>query len=278
MKKTININRILNEFLQEMEISNKSRNTIVNYRSDLKSFMNDCRTDIENINVEILREHIKGLEYKSPTTKARHISSLKMFLNWCYKKDFISVNPLLKIEHNHQKTSFVPRKIEKNDIDTVLCSINIFNKNNSINKNNLKYRLIFTLMLESGLKVYEVLGLEYKDVEVDMQTIFVNIPSNKRRVPLFSSESIKLFRLYTDEMNIKSGLIFKGGETDDKSLSYQALNKFWRKYCAKIDADIKLQQLRDCYANELIKKGINICIISKMLGHKNLQTTVKYLQ
>jgi len=272
------ISKILDEFLYEMEVSNKSKNTIVNYRSDLKCFMNSCPVDLEKINVEILREHLNGLSHKSPTTRARHISSLKMFLNWCYKKDFIPVNPLLKIDRQVQKTSLVPKKVEKNDIEKVLCSIDIFNKDNAINKSNLKYRLIFTLMLEAGLKVYEVLGLEYEDVEVDTQTIFVRTNGSKRRIPLFSSESIKLFRLYTDEINVKSGLIFKGGDAQDKSLSYQALNKFWRKSCARVGADIKLQQLRDCFAGELIKRGINICIISKMLGHKNLQTIVKYLQ
>ena len=132
-------------------------------------------------------------------------------------------------------------------------------------------------MLEAGLKVYEVLNLEYQNVEIETQTIFVNT-GTKRRIPLFSTESIKLFRLYTDEMNIKSGLIFKGGETQDKSLSYQAVNKFWRKCCTKINVEIKLHQFRDCFAQELIKRGINICIIRQILGHKSLQTTVKYLQ
>ncbi len=277
MKKS-NISKILDEFLQDMEVSNKSRNTIVNYRSDLKSFLNSCPVDIDNINVEILRNHIKGLNDKSPTTKARHLSSLKMFLNWCYKRDFISVNPILKIENTGYKPSLMPRRVERTEIDRVLCSIDIFRRDNSINKNNLKYRLIFTLMLEAGLKVYEVLSLEYHNIEVETQTIFVNSAESKRRIPLFSPESIKLFRLYTDEIKVKSGLIFKGGETRDKSLSYQALNKFWRKCCIKTGIDIKLQQLRDCYASELIKKGLNICVISRMLGHKNLQTTVKYLQ
>lgn len=276
MKKN-DIKIIVDEFLLEMETSNKSRNTIVNYRSDLKSFVNNCQVSIENITVETLREHLEGLSRKSPTTKARNISSLKMFLNWCFKKDFIPVNPLLKIEHKNQKVSLVPKKMEKIEIDKVLCSIKIFKKNNSINANNLKYRLIFTLMLEAGLKVNEVLNLEYQNIEVDTQTIFVNSDC-PRRIPLFSSESIKLFRLYTDELNIKSGLIFKGGDTQAKPLSYQALNKFWRKCCTKVNADIKLQQLRDCFAQDLVKRGINICIISQMLGHKNLQTTVKYLQ
>jgi len=77
---------------------------------------------------------------------------------------------------------------------------------------------------------------------------------------------------------MSSGLIFKGGDAESKSLSYQAVNRFWRKCCQKSGISITLQQLRDCYARELIKKGFNIDVVSKILGHKKIQTTVKYFQ
>ncbi len=266
MRKNIS-KKILDEFLLEMESSNKSRNTIVNYRSDIQNFLNKYPSGIENLTAEALREHLGGLSDRSSTTRARHISSLKKFLDWCYKKDFITDNPILKIEREKHKNSPAPKKVEKIEIQRIISSIN---------ENNLKYKLIFTLMLEAGLKVYEVLNLEYDDIEEKTRTIFVN-SEPPRRIPLFSSESIRLFRLYGEKFNIKKGFLFKGGEKQDKTLSYQALNKFWRKSCEKINPGIKLHQLRDCYARELVERGVNICIISQMLGHKNLQTTVKYL-
>ena len=257
---------MLDEFLLEMEMSHKSRNTIVNYRSDIKSLLNTCPAGIENLTAEELRRHISGLNHKSPTTRARHLSSLKKFLGWCYKRDFIPDNPILKIERE-KPDSFTVKKIEKSEIQRIISSIT---------DNNLKYKLIFTLMLEAGLKTCEVLNLKYENIETEIQTIFVNSEC-PRRIPLFSSEPIKLFRVYTEKFNINSGFLFKGGEAQGKTLSYQALNKFWRKSCAKVNADVKLYQLRDCYAKELVERGINICIISQMLGHKNFQTTVKYM-
>ncbi|OGI00632.1 MAG: hypothetical protein A2Y25_04580 [Candidatus Melainabacteria bacterium GWF2_37_15] len=261
---------MLDEFLLEMEMSHKSRNTIVNYRSDIKSFLNTCTAGIENLTTEELRRHISGLNHKSPTTRARHLSSLKKFLGWCYKRDFIPdnpiLNPILKIKRE-KPDNFEIKKVKKSEIQRIISSIT---------DNNLKYKLIFTLMLEAGLKTYEVLNLEYENIETEIQTIFVNSEC-PRRIPLFSPGSIKLFRVYTEKFNIKSGFLFKGGETQGKTLSYQALNKFWRKSCAKANADVKLYQLRDCYAKELVERGINICIIGQMLGHKNFQTTVKYM-
>jgi len=266
MKKNKKIN-ILNEFLLDMETSNKSRNTIVNYRSDIKNFLEKNPTGIDNLTVEVLREHLGGLSHKSSTTRARHISSLKKFLDWCYKKDFIKDNPIAKIEREKQNNTYSIKKVDKNEIKRIISSID---------GNSIKYKLIFTLMLETGLKVYEVLNLEYENIEAETRTVFVN-SGDSRRIPLFTSESINLFRQYTEIYNIKKGFLFKGGEKQDKTLSYQALNKFWRKCCAKVNADVKLHQVRDCYAKDLVERGINICIISEMLGHKNLQTTVKYL-
>lgn len=267
--------KILENFLQEMENSNKSRHTIVNYRSDLARFLESCA--IDNLTVEDLRNHLDGLDSKSPTTKSRHISSLKTFLNWCYRKDYIQNNLIHKIDSKNPRITSKATIINKNSIEKVICSINIFNSDNSINLNNLKYRLLFTLMIEGGLKISEALTLKLEDIEIDTETILIN-SENKRRVPLYSSESIKLLRLYINEAEISSGLIYKGGENEKKSLSYQAVNHYWRKCCLKNGVDIKLQQLRDFYAQDLIRKGYNINVVSKLLGHKNLQTTIKYIQ
>jgi integrase/recombinase XerC/integrase/recombinase XerD len=272
-----NVRKIIENFLSEMENAKKSRHTIVNYRSDLVHFLENCSSGIENLTVESLRNHIDGLNSKSPTTKARHVSSLTSFLNWCYRKDYIPSNPILKIDN--QKISAVPvlQKIEKDSIQKIISSIEIVDKKGNVNVNNLKYRLLFTLIAEAGLKVSEALNLNIEDIETETLTVLI-YSTPKRRVTLFSSESIKLLELYKAEANICSGFIFKGGETDSKSLSYQAVNRFWRKSCLKTSQNVTMQQLRDYYARELIKKGFNIDIVSKILGHKKIQTTVKYFQ
>jgi len=271
------VKKILENFLSEMEEANKSHHTIVNYRSDLVHFLDSCSSEIENLTVDNLRCHLEGLNSKSPTTKARHISSLKTFLNWCYRKDYINNNPILKIDSEKPTISQSPKKIERNSIEKVLFSIEIFDKYSNININNLKYRLLFTLMTEAGLKVSEALHLRVEDIESETMTVLIN-STPKRRVTLFSSNSFKLLELYKNKTNINSGLIFKGGDSETKSLSYQAVNRFWRKCCKKSGVDITLQQLRDHYARELIKKGFNIDVVSKILGHKKIQTTVKYFQ
>lgn len=270
------IKKILESFLSEMVEAKKSHHTIVNYRSDIVQFIENCSGGIENLTVETLRNHFSGLDSKSPTTKARHISSLKTFLNWCYRKDYIQDNPIYKIEDKPKITLNI-KIADRNSIEKVICSVCIFNKNNSINLNHLKYRLLFTLMFEAGLKVSEALNLRVEDIEFDTDTLLVS-SGMKRRIPLYSSESIKLIRLYMDEAGINSGLIFKGGESETKSLSYQAVNRFWRKYCSRISVEITLQQLRDSYARDLIKRGLNISIVGRILGHRNIQTTIKYLQ
>jgi site-specific recombinase XerD len=202
------VRKILENFLSEMANAKKSRHTIVNYRSDLVHFLNNCSSGIENLTVENLRSHLDGLNSKSPTTKARHISSLTSFLNWSYRKDYIPSNPILKIDSEKPIITHTPKKIEKNSIENVICSIEIFNKNNSININNLKYRLLFTLMIEAGLKVSEALRLNFEDIESETLTVLVN-STPKRRVTLFSSESVKLLELYKNEIGISSGFIFK---------------------------------------------------------------------
>lgn len=260
-----------------MQVSNKSRHTIVNYRSDINYFLEHCPADIKNLNIETLRNHLDGLNSKSPTTVARHISSLKTFLNWCYKKDYILNNPIYKIEHiKPEKQTTNIEVADKNQIEKAICSISIFNNDNSINLNNLKYRFLFTLLLETGVKVSESLNLSTTDVNMETNVILISSQNRDRAIEC-TADLMNLYRLFIHESSIEPGLIFKGGENLGKPLSYQAVNRFWRKTCKNINPSLTLQHIRDCYAQELVKKGYDINFISKILGLKNIQNAVKYL-
>ncbi len=61
-------------------------------------------------------------------------------------------------------------------------------------------------------------------------------------------------------------------------MSYQAAQQLWAKYCKLADVKCSLHQLRHAHATELINDGISLATIRKRLGHKNMQTTLRYAQ
>jgi integrase len=52
----------------------------------------------------------------------------------------------------------------------------------------------------------------------------------------------------------------------------------WAAYCAKAGILCTLHQLRHTHATELVNDGVSLATLRKRLGHKNLQTTLRYAE
>lgn len=61
-------------------------------------------------------------------------------------------------------------------------------------------------------------------------------------------------------------------------LRYQSVQERWAGYCAKAGIECTLHQLRHTHATELVNDGVSLTTIRKRLGHKNLQTTLRYAE
>jgi hypothetical protein len=61
-------------------------------------------------------------------------------------------------------------------------------------------------------------------------------------------------------------------------LRYQSAHEHWVRYCATAGVDATLHQLRHTHATELANAGVSLATIRKRLGHRNLQTTLRYAE
>ena len=59
---------------------------------------------------------------------------------------------------------------------------------------------------------------------------------------------------------------------------YQSAQEHWARYCAAASVDATLHQLRHTHATELVNAGVSLATIRKRLGHRNLQTTLRYAE
>lgn len=59
-------------------------------------------------------------------------------------------------------------------------------------------------------------------------------------------------------------------------MRYQSVQERWQRYCARASVACTLHQLRHAHATELVNDGVSLATIRKRLGHKNVQTTLRY--
>ena len=89
----------------------------------------------------------------------------------------------------------------------------------------------------------------------------------------------KQFRKFLKDTGYKHGPLFRAQKNGRGGpLRYQSAQVRWAKYCAEAEIPCTLHQLRHSHATELVNDGVSLATIRKRLGHKSLQTTLRYAE
>ncbi len=163
--------------------------------------------------------------------------------------------------------------------------------------------LVLLLMLNSGLRVGEMLALEWNDIDINNKLFRINktIQSNIRQqngnyvdilkksaktksgiriIPLNSQiiEYICELRDYDNRNGIKSDFVactHVGSRNTARNLQ-RSLDRLIRK--SGINRNVSLHTLRHTFGSVLIRRGIGIEVVSELMGHSNITITYnKYI-
>ena len=269
------LSHLLDDFLTDLENAGRSRHTVVNYRCDLRRLLDFTPGGLHAISPVHLRRFFRSLADKALATRARIQSSVNAFLTWCFRHDLIPANPMQKLERVSVPEAF-PRPIDPRLIRKLL---------GAIPRANLRDRLLFTLIAETGLRISEALGIYHEDLVLtpdDEQIVVRGKGGRTRTVMLYAApESLKLLRRYLRQAGITSGALFRGHPGSSGSarpIHYRTAHKAWNRYCAKAGAKANIHALRHSFATRLINEGVSLGVVRKLLGHRNMQSTLRYAE
>ncbi len=135
----------------------------------------------------------------------------------------------------------------------------------------LKHRAILTTLYAAGLRVSELVGLCVTDIDSKRMVIRVRQgKGNKDRYVMLSPMLLELLREYWKERRPPERLFPVSSRGVQVMCAAMA-----RK--AKLDKRVSPHTLRHCFATHLLENGENIRKIQVLLGHRNVQTTARYL-
>jgi integrase/recombinase XerD len=143
-------------------------------------------------------------------------------------------------------------------------------------------RLLFRLIFEMGLRVSEALGVHLEDLDLTADDEHLNVlgkGGQRRTVLLDDARLVVQLRAYLKQTGYRHGPLFRAEKNGRGGpLRYQSVQERWAGYCAGAGVCCTLHQLRHTHAAELINGGVSLATIRKRLGHKNLQTTLRYAE
>ncbi len=262
---------LIEDFLADLRQANHSAHTLRAYASDLVRFAN-FYSGAEEITADTLRAFWLSLADLSPATRARKQASLSRFLTWAYRHDLIPANPMEKVDRVRREPP-LPRGVGREKVEAVLVSIPAEQKRD---------RLLFRLVFETGLRISEALGLHVEDLDLTPDDEHINVVGKggkPRTVLLDDPRLVRQLRAYLKQTGYRHGPLFRAEKNGRGGpLRYQSVQERWTTYCQRAGVACTLHQLRHTHATELVNEGVSLATIRKRLGHKNLQTTLRYAE
>ena len=273
----IDLIQIKEYFLKSiLDQKNYSKKTFENYNRDLNKFfkfLNDYKIkDIKKITKETVRLYFLKQKNNniSNRTLGRYYSSLNSFFLYSIEHEYIGVNPLKFIDYP-KYTKKIPEYIYDSQLEKLL------NEKTSENVEiELRNKLIIHLLLDTGVRVSELVNIKVHDIDVEERIIKVFGKGSKERFVFFTSKTKELLTNYLikrKEKAITDNLLinYKG-----EKLTERSVQKIIKLVGEKIGLDIHPHLLRHTFATDLLNKGADIRMIQELLGHENLDTTQIY--
>ncbi len=275
---------IMQEFEFHLFTCNYSQRTIKSYKNNNKRFINYLSTikitKLENIKSPHIKSYIKHLleEGKQPSYCNSILKCIRAFFNYCLEEKYIITNPCDKVNWIKEPKCII-KTFNENEIQSMF---KVYNGNRFI---DIRNKLIVGLLIDTGIRCNELCNIELLDVRDTV--IHIKGKGNKERIVPLSPLIKKLIIRYdrARESYIKDKVITNSAylisHTGNK-LTVEAIERVIRK-CgekAKVRQDIRCSPhtLRHYYAQAMLRSGLDVYSLSRLLGHEDISITKRYLQ
>lgn len=261
----------------------------------IDQFSVDDLERLEPVDIEEYMEYLKVYKRDDDETMvngekglARKMSALRSFYGYYYKRQLISNNPTLLVEMPkiHEKA------IIRLDVDEVAMLLDFVESAGDkltgqaltyYHKTKVRDLAILTLLLGTGIRVSECVGLDLNDVDFKNNGITVTRKGGNQMVVYFGNEVAAALRQYM-EGDRKAVTPLSGHEhalflsTQRRRMGVQAVENMVKKYARQVTPNKKItpHKLRSTYGTSLYKETGDIYLVADVLGHKDVNTTKKH--
>ena len=263
---------------------NFSNHTAKAYYSDVMSYLlwlddTSCLT----VNFAKVREYlyfIQKFNYKK-TTLARKIASIRTFYKYLYRERLVDTNPTTNLS-DPKRTKSLPKFLTTEEVEKIMNGIKIDTPAGYRN------RTILELLWATGMRISELSGLNFGDLNLENNEITVFGKGAKERIVLISDKAKEYLESY---INTARPLDAKGFPlepiTDStpvfiNNTGYRLQNKTVRNVINSVVESIELPKhvtphmFRHSFATHLIENGADLRVVQELLGHASISNTQIY--
>ncbi|MBQ0060142.1 MAG: tyrosine-type recombinase/integrase, partial [Lachnospiraceae bacterium] len=271
---------------------------------ELKDFTID---DLDRVNARDLEEYMEYLKlYDSKASTAseasegstralsngetglkRKMSALRSFYAYYFRQEMIKTNPTVLVEMPkvHEKTIV---RLETDEIALLLDHVEHAGDTLTgqakayYEKTKERDLALITLLLGTGIRVSECVGLDVEDIDFKNNGIRIVRKGGNEAIVYFGDEVEAALRTYLDR---RAGITPCVGHehalfysTQRKRMTVRSVENLVEKYASQVTTTkhITPHKLRSSYGTALYQETGDIYLVADVLGHKDVNTTRRH--
>ncbi|MBQ6550187.1 MAG: tyrosine-type recombinase/integrase [Lachnospiraceae bacterium] len=253
-------------------------------------------SDLESLTPMDIEEYLDYVKvYEDESHKAhtndlqaikRKLASLRTFYKYFYQKELIHYDPaaLVPMPKLHEKNIV---RLDADEVAELLDNVESGNKLTRTQqafheKTKVRDLAIVTLLLGTGIRVSECVGLNINDVDSKNSCVLVHRKGGKEETVYFGDEVEEALYAYMDERELLTPLpghedaLFLSGQR--KRIQVRTVENLVKKYTQTVTQvkNITPHKLRSTYGTNLYRATGDIYLVAGVLGHSDVNTTRKH--
>jgi integrase/recombinase XerC len=275
----------LANFLRHLALEkNASAHTVRSYRADLTQALEFLRARLQNdealttqITSRLIRAYIAWLHEQgyAKTTVARRVAAVRSWLRYLCRQGVLNVNAAEAVRGPRQD-KHLPHFLTEKDIEVLLGTPP------TENPLGLRDRAILELLYSAGLRVSELTGLNWEDIDLESGLATIRGKGKRERLALIgppARAALGRWQAARDSLPARASAqaavyLNKNGTR----LTARSVGRLLEKYLAQAGLDPRTSPhtLRHSFATHLLDHGADVRGVQELLGHRSLATTQIY--
>jgi len=254
---------VLRNLVADLRLRNYSKRTIDSYVYHNNKFLEYIDKSPKYVTKEDIKQYLTFLATNKevePATFNLILGSIKFYYGDVLKKRF-------KVDFKRAKLDkHIPIVISRKEIKQMIEVTP-----------NLKHKLLIVMLYSSGLRVSECMSLKTNHLSLESRSGIVRKGKGKKdRFFKLSEFAVKLINKFLEKRNDNNPCLFNDHQGHLSVRSAQVIVKKAAKK-ADIKRRVFCHALRSSFATHLIEDKVPITTVQKLLGHKDIKTTLGYL-
>lgn len=265
------LSKLAQEFVNDLREKSRSPSTILAYGSDLEQLIEYLAhrqiinaREVKSADLEGFRDHLLAHKY-TPKSTSRKLNAVKTFFRWLKDEGYIIDDVSAGVRHpeiNAPEPKFLSPIEYRALRDTA--------------RTESRVAAIIELILQTGMRISEVANLKLANITKDLVTVEAYATQPERQIPLNTPAREAIERYLREREDSDSPYLFVS--KNGKPLAVRNIRASIDKYLKRANlSEYSVNDLRNTFIVESLKRGVDLVTISQAAGHKRLSTTERYL-